>query len=169
MKLFTSFLVVVGTWTTATAFSARRTTRSSRRTNRPLLMAASSSSSRREVLTTTGGAAAAVAIASGWGVLTPAVASAASITKQSAANRANESYQGVVRAIRAIFLCVYLCVCVFPDTVFDRPTTTRSNCTSKPFIPCVCLLLGCYNTALYKWYIYILSSILIRNIPRGIA
>ena len=98
MKLFTSFLVVVGTWTTATAFSARRTTRSSRRTNRPLLMAASSSSSRREVLTTTGGAAAAVAIASGWGVLTPAVASAASITKQSAANRANESYQGVVRA-----------------------------------------------------------------------
>ena len=168
MKLFTSFLVVVGTWTTATAFSARRTTRSSRRTNRPLLMAASSSSSRREVLTTTGGAAAA-AIASGLGVLTPAVASAASITKQSAANRANESYQGVVRAIRAIFLCVYLCVCVFPDTVFDRPTTTRSNCTSKPFIPCVCLLLGCYNTALYKWYIYILSSILIRNIPRGIA
>ena len=101
MKLFTSFLVVVGTWTTATAFSARRTTRSSRRTNRPLLMAASSSSSaassRREVLTTTGGAAAA-AIASGLGVLTPAVASAASITKQSAANRANESYQGVVRA-----------------------------------------------------------------------
>jgi len=36
-----------------------------------------------------------VAIASGWGVLTPTVASAASITKQSAANRANESYQGV--------------------------------------------------------------------------
>ena len=141
MKLFTSFLVVVGTWTTATAFSARRTTRSSRRTNRPLLMAASSSSSaassRREVLTTTGGAAAA-AIASGLGVLTPAVASAASITKQSAANRANESYQGVVRAIRAIFLCVYL---FFFDT----------HCTSNSFVPCFCFFfLGCYNTALYK-------------------
>ena len=141
MKLFTSLLVVVGTWTTVTAFSARRTTtRSSRRTNRPLLMAASSSSSRREVLTTTGGAAA-VAIASGWGVLTPTVASAASITKQSAANRANESYQGVVRATCYSRMCVYLCVCVFPDTVFDRPTTTRSNCTSNSFVPCFLLLL----------------------------